>query len=832
MNAVIARTSFSGIAGIVCPVAATIVSLASSSASPRGYQDPKRRCTMLSLRRCLALFPAFLLLFGYTPPGDATPPRSNLELSRDFASPPVDTKRVSPKPNVPQRGNVSGHAPVLVYGYVTYPYFGFDLPARNARVEIWDSDGGNILNPDDFLGATETDSDGRYSLMVYNTEDSGVDLFIRVFTYNSATYVTPYVWGPPERSFGVQSPTLLVDWIDTTARIDLRVPAEDRASFRVFDVCVEAWTQVEYLFGLRLPRLPVEYPAFVPTLYDPTTGWMHVNTADAWAERIVFHEYGHFVGDERGFANGGFRANHGPCTDWRDPAWPWDSPGAGAIQEGWADFFALVIGRMSKQTPHCDGCEGSVCEDYWCDDYEEFDLLRECDFETHDGHGEFFEASITATLWDLYDPHLTDQCCDPIEDSITENVQRPIQEIFATFDDNEVKTMAEFYHQYMRTRRGSEHQEFRRQVTDVFLDNGMGFLAQRPHNPIPPDRETNVSRAAQLHWVSENGDRFDLLFSPDPQVDRNDFIGNTIVDATTWVPNELAACTDYFWQVVGGNALGMDSWGPVWQFRTGPETVRVSGRVTTPLGTPLTSVTIRLTGQSGATTDATGSFAKELDCRWSGTVTPEKPGWSFVPASRSFSEIVSDQRADFVGVVTPTARIDAEHSWGYQPVSVGSGCAFAARAAGLNYPPQNVRLSWSLIPIGGDTPGGLVISGCRPGDDVCVFRSEPVSPTAPFAGGGYGLYLTVTEPNTGVSSVIERELCLALPGDVNNDLVVDAADRAILNDYLRNGPNAFDNRDCDVNCDGVVDDSDLQWIEDIWRGVPLVPRSTDEGCRY
>jgi hypothetical protein len=70
--------------------------------------------------------------------------------------------------------------------------------------------------------------------------------------------------------------------------------------------------------------------------------------------------------------------------------------------------------------------------------------------------------------------------------------------------------------------------------------------------------------------------------------------------------------------------------------------------------------------------------------------------------------------------------------------------------------------------------------------------------------------------NTGSAQL---QFGIALLGDVNNDRLVDIADRGITNAFWRTGSaGPFTLRDCDVNCDGMIDIADRGITNAIWRG--------------
>ncbi len=85
-----------------------------------------------------------------------------------------------------------------------------------------------------------------------------------------------------------------------------------------------------------------------------------------------------------------------------------------------------------------------------------------------------------------------------------------------------------------------------------------------------------------------------------------------------------------------------------------PDYVTVSGTVETSSGTPMSGVGLTFSGSDGTvttTTDASGNYSRQVSYGWSGTVTPSKTGYTFSPASKTFSNVTDDKTQDFVGTV-------------------------------------------------------------------------------------------------------------------------------------------------------------------------------------
>ena len=83
--------------------------------------------------------------------------------------------------------------------------------------------------------------------------------------------------------------------------------------------------------------------------------------------------------------------------------------------------------------------------------------------------------------------------------------------------------------------------------------------------------------------------------------------------------------------------LDLNRWFPI------SSSAGISGRVTTASGTPLAAVEMTCSDVDSAVTDASGNYAIQPCPGWSGTVTPSKSGWFFIPGSRTYAGLDSDR---------------------------------------------------------------------------------------------------------------------------------------------------------------------------------------------
>ena len=84
-----------------------------------------------------------------------------------------------------------------------------------------------------------------------------------------------------------------------------------------------------------------------------------------------------------------------------------------------------------------------------------------------------------------------------------------------------------------------------------------------------------------------------------------------------------------------------------------PSGVTISGSVETTLGGSIIGVLLTFSNGGGtATTDGSGNYSNVVSHGWSGTMTPSKTGYTFLPTSKSFTNVTGDQTQDFIGTAS------------------------------------------------------------------------------------------------------------------------------------------------------------------------------------
>lgn len=98
------------------------------------------------------------------------------------------------------------------------------------------------------------------------------------------------------------------------------------------------------------------------------------------------------------------------------------------------------------------------------------------------------------------------------------------------------------------------------------------------------------------------------------------------------------------------------------------------------------------------------------------------------------------------------------------------------------------------------------------------------------SGQAFTVKVTVTGNDYGNSATAKIGFGIALLGDIDNNGDVGLRDRVLVNNFWQLGPTELLSlRDCDVNCDGVVDVTDRNIVNAIFQGK-LGQSSVDTPC--
>jgi len=204
--------------------------------------------------------------------------------------------------------------------------------------------------------------------------------------------------------------------------------------------------------------------------------------------------------------------------------------------------------------------------------------------------------------------------------------------------------------------------------------------------------------------------------------------------------------------------------------------------------------------------------------------SPPSDGYYYLIVSDFFGYQISYSLAykQSIHIEPINVNMTLNNNWMYQNLPVRTNSQLQADAIIANDPLSNSSYSytWEFI-----TPNDVtlepVIIGPNDTNNL-TFASRCCNEVGGLSdlGEPFKVKVTITGNDFGNTGTAEQEFGVALLGDVNNDSLVNVADRGIINTYWRTGiSGSFDINDCDINCDGVVNVADRGISNLIWRGM-------------
>ncbi|UCF43770.1 MAG: right-handed parallel beta-helix repeat-containing protein [Planctomycetota bacterium] len=185
-------------------------------------------------------------------------------------------------------------------------------------------------------------------------------------------------------------------------------------------------------------------------------------------------------------------------------------------------------------------------------------------------------------------------------------------------------------------------------------------------------------------------------------------------------------------------------------------------------------------------------------------------------------------------VVGLSIDLSMDELWMYQNLP-GQVSSNIAASASITYDPNgnsSYSYAWEIILPGDVSLAPVTVAGGGAGDAYWTFAARGCDEPGGLSDSGqtFTVRVTITGDDYGNTGQAEAEFGIALLGDINNDGVVNVADRSIANAFWRTGSaGPYTLRDCDVNCDGVVNVADRSIANAIWRGI-LGQNSVSSPC--
>jgi hypothetical protein len=179
----------------------------------------------------------------------------------------------------------------------------------------------------------------------------------------------------------------------------------------------------------------------------------------------------------------------------------------------------------------------------------------------------------------------------------------------------------------------------------------------------------------------------------------------------------------------------------------------------------------------------------------------------------------NDQMGDYTLTIVETTRPDLnigltiDNLWMYQNLPGNTASRLTATVSIVDDLLNNRTYTyrWEFVLPVDVNVAPAIIDGGSANDAFCTFAALGCDQPKGLSNAGlpYKIRVIVTGNDYGNTATAEAEFGISLLGDINNDTVVDVADRSIVNAFCKFGvAGSYSLRDCDVNCDGVVDVAD------------------------
>jgi len=188
------------------------------------------------------------------------------------------------------------------------------------------------------------------------------------------------------------------------------------------------------------------------------------------------------------------------------------------------------------------------------------------------------------------------------------------------------------------------------------------------------------------------------------------------------------------------------------------------------------------------------------------------------------------------GVPSVKAGVNLDNQWMYQNLPGQMDSNLTANEVIVYDPLDNSEYthSWEYVPAADADVFPTTVAGGGSDDEFWTFAAPGCDEVGGLSDLGlpFKVRVTVTGLDHGNTGTAEADFGIALLGDVNNDGVVNVADRSIMNAFWRTGAaGSFTLRDCDLNCDGTVNVADRSIANAIWRGA-LGQNSVSTPCPF
>jgi len=129
-------------------------------------------------------------------------------------------------------------------------------------------------------------------------------------------------------------------------------------------------------------------------------------------------------------------------------------------------------------------------------------------------------------------------------------------------------------------------------------------------------------------------------------------------------------------------------------------------------------------------TDSSGYYSCVVTPNWTGTVIPTKPGYTFSPASQTYTDVTSDQTMDYTAIAMALPDLIVE-SMTHDPANPTTADLITFAAVVMNAGTGSAGASTLMFKIGGETPGAsetlFSVPALEPGATYTVTRTATLN---------------------------------------------------------------------------------------------------------
>jgi hypothetical protein len=395
-----------------------------------------------------------------------------------------------------------------------------EWPIRYALVEVYDADDNEDPLDNRVIGQTHTDQNGNYGVIIANDEESGQNIYVKVFsecfsgaypeTTGKACSVKDDVF---DETYYLQS-DLYQHPQDSSVVINMTALA-DGGEFMVYDSIIEGFEKAKTFFDVNMPEITTHWPCEAETSYfDPCDRSIYIAQGDRGDRDVIMHEYGHFVADVYVFAQGsvGEDPTHFWDADLRHrPRNRTDEEARNlAFREAWASFFSIATQYGDTAYPYAGDTK---YQDYDEESGKRLEIDLEKDTKNKRQPGEFYENMNCCALWDIFDD--SDDRVDN-EDTLSDLT---LSKIWTVVRYSQPDDIVDFWNGWFQSF------DYADEITRIFQAHGMSFV--KPDIPItsprsnsPPVANAGPDQTVEQTYVRGADVRMDASGSYDPDGDR------------------------------------------------------------------------------------------------------------------------------------------------------------------------------------------------------------------------------------------------------------------------------------------------------------------------